>query len=65
MLKALIEKPGHVFSREQLMDIGYVDGRIVSNRTIDSHIKNLRHKLMQNDETSPFLAVCGIGYKLN
>lgn len=64
LLKAFIEKPGHVFSREQLMDKGYVDGRIVSNRTIDSHMKNLRHKLMQNDHISPLQAVYGIGYKL-
>ena len=65
LLKAFIEKPGHVFSREQLMDKGYVDGRIVSNRTIDSHMKNLRHKLMQDDHTSPLQAVYGIGYKLS
>ncbi|AXT39984.1 response regulator [Alteromonas sp. BL110] len=65
LLKTFIEKPGHVFSREQLMDKGYVDGRIVSNRTIDSHMKNLRHKLMQDDHTSPLQAVYGIGYKLS
>ncbi len=35
---------GQVFSRDQLMDQIYNDGRVVTDRTIDSHIKNLRKK---------------------
>jgi len=64
LLKTLMAKPGVVYSREQLMALGYEDGRVVSHRTIDSHMKNLRHKLTTSNYSCPIHAVYGIGYKL-
>jgi two-component system response regulator BaeR len=46
LFAALFEAPGRIFSRDQLMDRVYKDGRVVSDRTIDSHIKKLRRKLL-------------------
>ncbi len=45
LLKTLSQEPGKVFSREQLLNHLYDDYRVVTDRTIDSHIKNLRRKL--------------------
>ncbi|MGR9086958.1 MAG: response regulator [Gammaproteobacteria bacterium] len=45
LLQALYQQPGRIFSRSRLMDLIYPDRRIVSDRTIDSHIKKLRKKL--------------------
>lgn len=45
LLQTLFRRPGHIFSRSVLMDLIYQDQRIVSDRTIDSHIKKLRKKL--------------------
>ena len=45
LLQTLFREPGRIFSRGQLMDRIYQDGRVVSDRTIDSHIKKLRKKL--------------------
>ncbi len=45
LLKTLSHEPGKVFSREQLLNHLYDDYRVVTDRTIDSHIKNLRRKL--------------------
>ena len=43
----------------------YEDARIVSNRTIDSHMKNLRNKISLVDDPQPILqSVYGVGYKL-
>lgn len=44
LLQALYQQPGRIFSRSRLMDLIYQDQRIVSDRTIDSHIKKLRKK---------------------
>ncbi len=45
LLNTLLTRPGRVFSRNQLMDQLYSDHRVVTDRTVDSHIKNLRRKL--------------------
>jgi len=45
LLDALHQAPGRILSRNQLMDRIYTDGRVVSDRTVDSHIKKLRQKL--------------------
>ena len=50
LLNTLAAAPGRVFSRQQLLDNLYDDHRVVTDRTVDSHIKNLRRKL---DEVSP------------
>ena len=64
LLKTIMTNPGVVYSREQLMASGYQDGRVVSNRTIDSHMKNLRHKLTADHLECPIQAVYGVGYKI-
>lgn len=64
LLKVLSDKPGQIFSRSQLMGRIYPDGRIVSDRTIDSHIKKLRQKLNSVATEGEFVhSVYGIGYK--
>jgi len=66
LLTALIKKPGVVLSRDQLMNACYDDGRIVSGRTIDSHMKNLRQKLsVTNPDDEILHAVYGVGYKVD
>ena len=45
LIKALTSQLGRVFSRDQLMNEMYSDYRIVSDRAVDTHIKNLRKKL--------------------
>ncbi|RWR01166.1 transcriptional regulator [[Pantoea] beijingensis] len=64
LLKTLAQEPGKVFSREQLLNLLYDDYRVVTDRTIDSHIKNLRRKLEALDSDQPFIrAVYGMGYR--
>ena len=63
LLKKLIAQPGRVFSRQQLMDAAYRDHRIVSDRTVDSHVKNLRRKLADAG-FDPITSVYGVGYRL-
>ena len=61
LLKTLAQEPGKVFSREQLLNHLYDDYRVVTDRTIDSHIKNLRRKLEALDADQPFIrAVYGL-----
>lgn len=60
LLKTLSHEPGKVFSREHLLNHLYDDYRVVTDRTIDSHIKNLRRKLESLDAeqslSAPFTA---------
>lgn len=64
LLKTLSQEPGKVFSREQLLNNLYDDYRVVTDRTIDSHIKNLRRKLESLDAEQSFIrAVYGVGYR--
>mgnify|MGYP002562640641 CR=1 FL=1 len=64
LLKTLSHEPGKVFSREQLLNHLYDDYRVVTDRTIDSHIKNLRRKLESLDAEQSFIrAVYGVGYR--
>ena len=65
LLKPLANKPGCIFTREQLMQNMYSDHRIVNNRTIDSHIKKLRKKLIEiSQEEELIQSVYGAGYRL-
>jgi two-component system, OmpR family, response regulator BaeR len=64
LLKTLACQPGNVFSREQLLNNLYDDYRVVTDRTIDSHIKNLRRKLELIDGEKAFIrSVYGVGYR--
>jgi two-component system, OmpR family, response regulator BaeR len=64
LLKILTDKPGRIFTRDQLMDRMYNDQRIVYDRTIDSHIKKLRKKISQvAPDLDIIRSVYGVGYK--
>jgi two-component system response regulator ChvI len=64
ILRALIRHPGHVKSRQQLMQEGYAHDAYVSERTIDSHIKRLRRKLEVVDAAFAAIeTVHGLGYR--
>lgn len=66
LLQALHEHPGQIRSRQQLMDRIYNDHRVVSDRTIDSHIKKLRQKLAESYPNTRFIeSVYGAGYRLD
>ncbi|KEZ76546.1 response regulator [Salinisphaera hydrothermalis] len=66
LLKTLASGQGRVFSREQLLDRAYADHRVVTDRTVDSHIKNLRRKLEAAlPDERPIRSVYGVGYKLD
>ncbi|WP_028240407.1 response regulator [Stutzerimonas azotifigens] len=64
LLSCLAGSPGRVFSRNQLMDRLYDDNRIVTDRTVDSHVKNLRRKLqLASPDEELIHSIYGVGYK--
>ncbi len=64
ILQALALRPGIVKSRDALMDAAYDDQVYVDDRTIDSHIKRLRKKFTQVDETFDGIeTLYGVGYR--
>ncbi len=64
LLNKLYSEPGRIYSRAQLMDFIYTDHRVVSDRTIDSHIKKIRKKLIDAlPEQELIHSVYGVGYK--
>ena len=64
LLKTLHASPSRIFNRSQLMTRIYTDNRVVSDRTIDSHVKKLRQKLEALDTDTQYIhSVYGIGYK--
>lgn len=64
MLSLLSSEPNRIFSRDQFMNACYTDHRIVSDRTIDSHIKKLRKKIAVIGNENWIQSVYGVGYKL-
>ena len=64
LLRFLAANPGRIYSRSKLMDCIYPDQRVVSDRTVDSHIKNLRKKISGvSPEAEVIHSVYGLGYK--
>jgi two-component system response regulator BaeR len=64
LLRCLASAPGQVFSRDQLLDQLYSDHRVVTDRTVDSHVKNVRRKLEQIDAScTPIQSIYGVGYR--
>jgi len=65
ILTTLAEKPGIVFSREQIMDKAYTEyDEVVFDRTIDAYIKNIRKKLEDDPKHPEYIeSVYGAGYK--
>ncbi len=65
ILNVLFRSPGRIYSRNQLIEMVYNDHRVVSERTIDSHIKKLRKKLNQIETEKELVqSVYSVGYKL-
>ena len=65
LLKILSASPGHTFSRDQLLARLHDDPRSVNDRTVDSHVKNLRRKLEAVDPHSELIrSVYGVGFRL-
>lgn len=63
LLETLVSRPGQIFSRAQLVDRLYDDGRAVTDRTIDSHVRNLRRKLEASATGTDLIrSVYGVGY---
>lgn len=66
LIQALAQRPGHVKSRDQLIDAAYGENIYVDDRTIDSHIKRLRKKFREVDgDFSNIETLYGVGYKYN
>lgn len=66
LFHTMYQKPGRIFSRQQLMDTIYLDQRIVSDRTVDSHIKKLRRKLDElGTEHDLIDSIYGAGYRFD
>ena len=66
LLAHLVAHPGQVFSRQQLMDAIYSDYRVVSDRTVDTHVKKLRRALADaGGSESVIESVYGVGYRLS
>ncbi|KID57318.1 transcriptional regulator [Pseudoalteromonas luteoviolacea] len=64
LLQTMFKHPGRVYNRARLMDSIYDDDRVVSDRTIDSHIKKIRKKLQDIAPESEFIhSIYGVGYK--
>ena len=66
LLKTLLEHPGHVLSRAQLMDRVWQDAEDTLERTVDAHVKSLRAKLRAIDAAGdPIQTHRGMGYSIN
>jgi len=64
LLKLFSAQPGRVFSRDQLMNGMYSDYRVVSDRVVDTHVKNLRKKLHEASGVEDMIkSVYGMGYR--
>ena len=65
LLGTLATAPGRVFSRAKLLERLYEDHRVVTDRTVDAHIKNLRRKLEAVRPGEELVrSIYGVGYKL-
>ena len=65
LLKVLVERPGRVFSRDELMERAWDDPTASFDRTVDAHVKTLRAKLREIDaDADPIQTHRGMGYSL-
>jgi two-component system, OmpR family, response regulator ChvI len=65
LLQALAMRPGVFKNRDALMDVAYDDEVYVDDRTIDSHIKRLRRKFKEADDSCELIeTIYGVGYRL-
>lgn len=64
LLKALVSAPGRIFTRDNLIDHLRGPGFAVTDRTIDSHIRNLRRKFAEAGGSDVIETRTGVGYRL-
>jgi len=63
MMEMFMSQPGRVYNRDQILNNVFDDGRIVLDRTVDTHIKNLRQKLKEASPQRDYIrSIYGIGY---
>ena len=65
LLEFLMERPGRVFTREQLLDGVWGSEIYIDERTVDVHVGRLRKAINRGDETDPIRTVRGAGYSLD
>jgi len=66
LLESLVNRPGYVKNRDQLMSAAYSDDLYVDDRTIDSHIKRIRRKFKAIDKSFDSIeTLYGVGYRFN
>jgi two-component system phosphate regulon response regulator PhoB len=65
LLEFLLERPGRVFSREQLLDGVWGNSVYIDERTVDVHVGRLRKALIRGREADPIRTVRGSGYALD
>ena len=66
LLESLVNRPGYVKNRDQLMSAAYSDDLYVDDRTIDSHIKRIRRKFKSIDNNfNSIETLYGVGYRFN
>ena len=66
LLESLVNRPGYVKNRDQLMSAAYSDDLYVDDRTIDSHIKRIRRKFKSIDKNFDSIeTLYGVGYRFN
>lgn len=65
LLGALLERPGVVLSRAQLMARAYRYDNLITERTIDTHVRRIRAKFRAAGGEDPIATVHGVGYKVS
>jgi two-component system OmpR family response regulator len=63
ILRTLLSYPEKVFSRDELMSGAYGEATVVSDRTVDSHVRRVRQKF-EKTGGDPIRTVFGVGYQL-
>jgi two-component system OmpR family response regulator len=63
ILRTLLRTPGKVFNRDELVDRAYGDGYVITERTVDSHVRRIRKKF-DAVGADPVETVYGVGYRL-
>ncbi|OGQ90675.1 MAG: two-component system response regulator CreB [Deltaproteobacteria bacterium RIFOXYA12_FULL_58_15] len=63
ILRTLLNTPGKVFTRDELVDRAYGHGHVITERTVDSHVRRIRKKISDHGG-DPVETVYGMGYRL-
>ena len=64
MLQVLMTSPGRAYTRDELVERAYDGRHFVSSRTVDSHMRRIRHKLREAG-LDPIETVHGLGFRLH